>query len=454
MAEPQLASRGSALRIAWPASLAAIVTPLLGLIDTAVLARGADTQALAGASLAGAVFSLLYWSFGFLRMSLSGLSAQALGADDEARLRGHLLQGTAFGLLIGCLLLALGGPIAAGAQALMVDSSNASAGAGEAMRTYLGIRLWAAPAVITTTAILGWLTGQGRTLFLMLVTIGTAAINAVLSIWLVLGLDQGIAGLALATAIAEVCGLLLAMGSAAHVLARRGGIFSGWSVAAARQGLGAVLSLNRDIVIRTLLLDLVFLSFARFGAGFGDLTVAANHVLLNLVLTTTLLLDGPAIAAETFVGQALGADTRRRELFDAAWKRTGEIAIAMAVFLLVVLAVLGGPLLALTIGDGPNNQALIAEARRFLPWAVVMPLAVGVAYHLDGVYIGATRGAALRNTMAGATALYFATAFVLTDALGNHGLWLAFLLFMAARGLGLVLVWPRFRPMLATPRPA
>ncbi|NNU16594.1 MATE family efflux transporter [Parvularcula sp. ZS-1/3] len=448
-AAPQPATLRSAFAIAWPASLAAIITPVLGLTDVAVLARGAEAEALAGASLAGAVFSLLYWSFSFLRMSLSGLVAQALGADDEGMLRARLVQGALFGFAVGLLLLILQAPIIAGAQLFLVDTSEASAAAGDAMRSYIGIRIWGAPAVITTTALLGWFTGQGRTGLLMAVTIGTASVNAVLSILFVLVFGWGIEGLALATALAELSGLLIGLGGAAWVLAQRGGVLAHWSRARMRDGLGALLSLNGDIFVRTLLLDSIFVSFARFGADFGDVTLAANHVLLNLVLALTLFLDGPAIAAETYVGQAVGSKTRREELFSAAWRETAKIAGAMALALFLLLVLFGDLLLSLTVGEGSDTAAVLAEAKRFLPWAVLMPLATAAAYHLDGIYIGATRGAALRNTMAVATALYFAAVFLLREPLGNHGLWAAFVLFMAARGVLLVLTWRGFRPLLS-----
>ncbi|GGY54955.1 MATE family efflux transporter [Parvularcula lutaonensis] len=453
-AAPKPATLRSAFAIAWPASLAAIVTPLLGLIDIAVLARGAETYALAGASLAGAVISVLYWTFGFLRMSLSGLAAQAIGANDEPRLRAHLVQGAGLGFAIGLILLLLSPLVIAGAHWLLVESSEASARAGEAMRTYLGIRLLAAPLALTTTAMLGWFTGQGRTGLLMLVTISTAAINAVLSIIFVLGLDQGIAGLAAATALSELSGFLIACASASFVLTKRGGLKTGWSLSKVREGASAVISLNLDIFIRTAILTLVIASFTRLGAGFGDLTVAANHVLLNIVLTATLLLDGAAIAAETLVGQALGAGKSKRELFRAAWQKTAELTAMLTLALLLVLSLFGDQILGIAIGKGEGNAALAEEAMHYYPWVIASPLAVAIAFHLDGVYIGATRGAALRNTMAASGAVYVTAAFVLIPVFANHGLWAAFLLFMIARGVGLVLLWPGFTSLTATPQHA
>ncbi|MEE4211315.1 MAG: MATE family efflux transporter, partial [Parvularcula sp.] len=337
----------SVAALAWPAALAAIVTPLLGVIDTAVLTRGAAVEDLAGASLAAAVFSVVYWTFGFLRISLSGLTAQALGAGDEGRLRGQLAQALALGLLIGLGLLLFTPVIGRGANLLLIRGSEASPEAAEAMATYLQVRLLAAPAALGTTVILGWLTGQGRTGFLSVVTIGTALINAGLSILFVLVQDQGIAGLAAATALAEAAGFLMALAAVLFILHRRGGIRAAWRRSAMTQGLGAVLSLNRDIFIRTAVLTVVFTSFARFGASFGDLTVAANHVLINLALTVTMLLDGTAIAAETYVGRAFGAAKERRALFRAAWRRSTEVAAAIALGIAILLLAFGDDLVRL-----------------------------------------------------------------------------------------------------------
>jgi MATE family multidrug resistance protein len=427
--------------VAWPAALAAIVTPLLGVIDTAVLTRGASMEALAGASLAAAVFSIVYWTFGFLRMSLSGLTAQALGAGDEVRLRSQLAQGLALGIGIGVLLVLLAVPIGWAASRILIEGSEASKAAGEAMRTYIAIRILAAPASLGTTAILGWLTGQARTGLLSVVTIGTALINAGLSILFVLVQDKGVGGLAAATALAETAGFILAVGSVLLILRGRGGIAAGWEKAALTRGLGAVLSLNRDIFLRTAVLTFVFASFARFGAGFGDRTVAANHVLINLALTATMLLDGTAIAAETFVGQAVGAKERRKELFEAAWRRSSELAMGLAVLLTLGLVLFGRELVAMTIGEGPDAAAVLDEAQRFLPWLVLSPLVFAPAFQLDGIFIGATRGRALRNAMLAAGAVYGVAVLTLPQAFGNHGLWLALFVFMGARGAALLPGW-------------
>ncbi|MEM9284631.1 MAG: MATE family efflux transporter [Pseudomonadota bacterium] len=441
-AGPRPATLRTAFAIAWPASLAAIITPVLGLIDIAVLGRGADAVALAGASLGGAVISVLYWSFGFLRMSLSGLSAQALGSKDEVQLRAYLLQGLGIGFTVGFVILILASPIIAAGHMLLVETSEASEDAGRAMETYLRVRLLAAPAVIATTAVLGWLTGQGRTGLLMAITTAIAVINACLSVLFVLRMDQGIAGLAAATALAEVAGLALGGLAVLWVTHQRGGIRRHWSLARARMGLGATMSLNRDIFIRTFLIDIVLLSFARLGAGFGDLTVAANHVLLNLILSVTLLLDGPAIAAETFVGQASGARQNKAALFDAAWRETAKIIAAEALFLFLCLAVFSSAVLRVIVGDGPDSSVVIAEAQRFMPWAIFMPLAVAAAYQLDGVFIGATRADKLRDTMAMSALVFGAVAALSMPLIGNHGLWMALLIFMLMRGALLLHAWP------------
>ena len=223
----------------------------------------------------------------------------------------------------------------------------------------------------------------------------------------------------------------------------------GWDVAALQSRAGDVLSLNRDIFIRSAVLTVVLSSFARFSAQFGDLTVAANHVLINLILLATLILDGAAIAAETLVGQALGSTTARAERFSAAVRTTSQLTATMALVLTALLLVLSDPILHATIGNGPSADQLIREAGQFFFWVIISPIILGPAFEMDGIFIGATRGGAMRNAMAASGLVYFGAAFLLPGLFGNHGLWAAFMLFMAARAVTLLIAWPGFQVQIA-----
>ncbi|MEM9233925.1 MAG: MATE family efflux transporter, partial [Pseudomonadota bacterium] len=298
------ATTKSAFHLAWPASLAAMVTPLLGVVDSAVLARAGTPADIAGVALASAVVSLLYWPLAFLRMSSAGQAAQALGENDEAGLRALLLQGMILGGFLGLIVLVLRGPVTDLSVVTMADDAVSPEAIG-AMTTFLEIRFLAAPFAIASTAAVGWLSGQGRTGLMSIAVISTIVVNAILDITFVLAFDMGVAGIALGTAIAEVMGIIFLGLAILYVLHQRGGFRSGWDRARLTDNLRGFFSLNANIFVRTLMLALTFAWFMRAGSRFGDLTLAANQVLMQILLVMGLALDGPAIAAESLIGRAL-----------------------------------------------------------------------------------------------------------------------------------------------------
>jgi MATE family multidrug resistance protein len=431
-----------AAALAWPASLAAIVAPLLGLIDTAVLARAAGPADIAGVALAGAVFSLLYWTLGGLRMSASGLAAQAHGAEDEAGVRAELVKAVGISAAIGLALLLLKHPIALLAEAAMTSGTEASGEAAAAMRTYVDIRLWGVPAVALSNACLGWLVGQGRLRLVMAVLVGIMGLNAGLDVWFVLYEGMGVRGIALGTLIAEVAGGGVLLAACVLVLRQRGGLRTSWVPARFAEDLRGVLSLNADLLLRTVILAFTFAWFVRAGGRFGDVTLAANQVLLQGVLVSTLVIDGAAVAAQTLVGQALGAREARRERFRAAVEATTKLAALIAGGLFLLLLLFGEAGLRAIVPPGEEAGTVFAEARGYLWWVIVAPLVLAPSFQLDGVFIGATKGRALRNGMIASAGVFAAGVRLLPPLMGNHGLWLAFALFMLARAATLLPAWP------------
>ena len=444
----------AAFSLAWPASLAAIVTPLLGLVDAGVLARHAGPADIAGVALAGAVFSLIYWPLGGLRKSAAGLSAQAHGAGDEAGLRAHLVKAVAICGGIGFALLALKWPIAALAEVGMTSGTEASAAATEAMRAYTDIRLWGVPAVALLAGGLGWLTGQGRLKLVMAVLVSVTLLNAALDLWFVAGLGFGVRGIAYGTLAAEVAGCALCFGAVAWVLVQRGGLRASWDRSRFAEDSRRVLAMNADMLARTVILSLVFAWFVRAGGRFGDVTLAANQVLMNLVLLTTLVIDGAAIAAQTMVGQALGAKDRRAERFRAAVAETSKLSAVFAVALFALMLAFGADVLHAVVPPGADAGQVFAVGLEYLPWVIAAPLVLAASFQLDGIYIGATRGRALRDGMIAAGAVFVLCVIALPGALGNHGLWLAFAAFMAARAVFLLRAWDGFAPLTAPATPA
>lgn len=431
----------SAFQLAWPASLAAMITPLLGVIDTAVLARAGVPADIAGVALASAVISLLYWPLGFLRMSTAGLVAQRHGNEDEAGLRAVLGKSVVLGLVMGTLVLMLSVPITSLASVVMVDDA-VSGDAVDAMGTYLSIRLLAAPFVIGMYAAVGWLSGQGRTGLMSLTVVSMTVVNAVLDILFVLTFDMGVAGIAIGTAIAELLGAIFITAAILYVLHKRGGIRMAWDRQRLTRNLSAFFALNANIFLRTLLLAASFAWFIRAGSQFGDLTLAANQILMQIVLTVGLMLDGPAIAAEALVGKALGKTSGRLNAFRDSVRATTKLTIYMAVGLFIFMAVGKGLVLTAVI-PAESAPALRQEVEHYYIWAILAPIILAAPFYIDGVFIGATRGRELRNSMLGAVVIFAAGVYFLRPLFGNHGLWLAFSIYVSVRAGMLMLWWGR-----------
>ncbi|MEM6649351.1 MAG: MATE family efflux transporter, partial [Pseudomonadota bacterium] len=319
-----------------------------------------------------------------------------------------------------------------------------------AMRIYIETRLLGAPFAVAFFAGVGWLTGQGRMALMMAVVIFMTFINAVLDVYFALMLEMGAQGIALGTALAEGSGAILMGLGILWVLHKRGGLKQNWIPARMRENLRGVLSLNADIFLRTFCLALVFAYFTRAGGQFGDLTLAANQVLMHIVMVASLLLDGPAIAAETLVGKALGRrQEKRRASFYEAVTTTSLIGGVGALTMAMGLLFFHETIIGLVVPQGEANADLFKEALKYVPWAIIFPLILFLPFQIDGIYIGATRGRALRNSMVIAAALFAAAIFLGVPALGNHGLWLAFSVFMLGRGLTLLAMWKGFTPLIS-----
>lgn len=432
---PAVPGYGAVWRIAWPIILANSAVPLLGLADTAIIGNVGGTVDLAAIALGALIFNFLYWGFGFLRMGTTGLTAQAAGARDEAELRSVLGRALLIGGAIGAGLWAGQGVLTAGALALLqADAAVETAAAG-----YVAVRIWGAPAALAVYGVLGWFIGlkDSRTVLILQVTLN--GLNIALDILFAAVLGWGLEGVAAGTALAE----WLTAGVAAILVVRRlrtrapGRSGWAWSRLTAPGPLLNTLAVNGDIFIRTLFLILGFAWFTNASATFGPTALAANYVLLQFLAVSSYLLDGFAFAAEALVGEAVGA--RNRPLFQAALRRSSVMALAGAAGL-TVLFLGGGPLAidALTSEDNVRSAA-----KQFLVFAALQPVIAVACFQLDGIFIGATRTGAMRNAMMLSFAAYLGASAALTPWAGNAGLWTAFLIFFAARGvtLGAALPW-------------
>jgi MATE family multidrug resistance protein len=419
------------LRLAAPIIVSNISVPLLGAVDTAVVGHLPDPAYLGGVAVGSMVFDFLYWGFGFLRMGTSGFVAQARGAGDGAEVRAVLGRALMTAGALGALILALQGPIGATALGLV----GASPAVGASAAGYVAVRVWSAPATLANYALLGWLFGMQRPKTALVLQVFSNGLNIALDLWFVVGLGWGVAGVAGASVIADYAAAALGLWLILRTLPGQ----AGWDRRRllARDRLTALFRVNRDIFVRTLCLIFAFAWFTAQGARLGDVTLAANAVLLNLQSIMAYGLDGFAFAAEALVGGAVGA--RDRPAFVALTRAVTQWSVGLAVLVAAAYGVFGSAIVAL-FTDLP---AVRATAAMYLPWMVASPLVSVWSYVLDGIYVGATRTAEMRNGMAIALGSYLVAAQLLLPAWANHGLWLAFLILMLMRAATLGAWFPR-----------
>lgn len=426
--------------LAWPIILTNLSSPLLGAVDTAVMGHLPDAAYIGGVAVGAIVFSFLFWGFGFLRMGTTGFTAQAFGADNAVELRAALVRPLALGAAFGSLLVLLQGPIAAAVFPLIDASEEVTAFA----IAYYDIRIWSAPATLIQYGVIGWLLGLQRPWAAMATQIAVNSLNIVLDLYFVLELGWGVEGVAAATLIAEIAGTLIGLAIVARTLRGVGGGWD-WPAILRRDRLIALFRVNRDIFIRTLCLILATSSFTAQSAAMSDVVLAANAILINLQHFLAHGLDGFAHAAEILGGGAVGARDRSafRRIVMAATRLTVVSTLAIA----AAYALFGEGI----IGLFTDIQAVVDAAMVYLPWMILSPILSAPSYLLDGLFIGATRTAAMRNAMIISLLVFLAACYLLVPALENHGLWLAFMIFMIARAVTLAVAYPALERSISAP---
>jgi MATE family multidrug resistance protein len=419
------------LALTLPMTLANVTTPLLGFVGATVIGRLGDAALLGAMALGAVIFDAIFWSFGSLRMATAGLTAQAVGARDAHEIDRTLARALAAALLVGAVIVLLQGPIGRAAFALSGASPAVIAG----LSAYFHIRIFAAPFTLANYAILGSVLGRGRTDLGLLLQVAINLTNILLTLALVLGADLSVAGAGLATLIAEAAGAVLGL----VVLARLGSrpFAVPFGVVRDPRALARMLSVNADVMVRTLLLVACITLFSALGARSGDVVLAANAVLWNLFMIGGFFLDGFATAAETLCGQAVGARD------EARFRCAAGLSLAWCLVFGAVIA--GGFLIAgnAFIDAVTTNPEVRTMARLYLLPAALAPLLAAVPFAFDGIYIGATWTRAMRNLMLAASAAYgLALIAVHSFSLGNGGLWLSFLILLAGRGVSQALAYP------------
>lgn len=434
MAEPPggaAITHARVLKIALPIVLSNATIPILGAVDTAVVGQIGQAAPIGAVGMGAVILASVYWIFGFLRMGTSGLVAQAHGAGNRSETGAVLMRALMIAGVAGLGLIALQSALAALAFRLAPASAEVEALA----RDYIAIRIWGAPATIGLYAVTGWLIAVERARSVLVLQLWINGLNVLLDLWFVLGLGWGVPGVAAATLIAEWTGLALGLWLCrAAVL---GGGWPGWGRILEPGRLREMGRVNGDIMVRTVILQASFTTFVFLGAGQGDVTLAANQVLLQFLEITAYALDGFAFAAEALVGQAVGARARamvrRASVMTSRWGVAGAVALGLAFWL-------AGPAIIDLMATDPEVRA---TARLYLPWVALGPI-VGIAsWMFDGIFIGATLTREMRNAMIASVAVYAGALAFLLPAFGNHGLWAALMVLNVTRGVTMALFYGR-----------
>lgn len=407
--------------IALPMIISNIAAPLLGLVDTAIIGHLPDAIYLSSVAVGAMAINFIYLLAVFLRMSTTGVVAQAFGSKDNNLQRSYTVHGLAFAFSLGALILLLQPLILQLLWWLVEAEGPLQAYATE----YVQIRFWGAPAALGVLVILGVLLGRQQARLAMLLVILTNATNVVLDVLLVIGLDMNVRGAAWASVGAEWLTLACGLWMLRHSLGLRTEHFRSLNASVSKN----LLSLNSDIFIRSLVLQLCMAMMTAYASYIGATTVAANAVLLQFLMLISLGLDGIAYSAEALIGEAKGQQNRRRLRH---WLYISAFWSVLFALLYSVIFLLAGSTIIRLITSIP---AVIETAEIYLPWLIVLPLVAHWSYLFDGVFIGLSASKAMRNTMLLAAVFAFLPAWALTLSWGNHGLWFALCCFMLARGL-------------------
>lgn len=406
--------------------LSNVSVPLLGMVDTGVTGHLEDASYLGAVAVGGTIFGFLYMGVNFLRMGTTGIAAQRFGANDFDGLRVALGQALIVALAIAMALLLLQVPISTAALSLIGPDARVTGFAEQ----YFSIRIWSAPATLANFALIGWFLGLQNARVPLIIVLAINITNIILDLVLVILIGMKVDGVALASVIAEFTGLAVGIGFVLRELRRHSGYWIIAKLTRLRE-YGAFFAVNGHLFVRTMALMFTFAFVTAQGARQGQLILAANAILMNLQHLLAFALDGFAHAAEALVGKAVGEKNRQA--------LRHSVALALRWSLIVAVGFSGffwllGPSLIVILTDLPDIRATTV---RYLPWLILSPLVAVWSYLYDGVFVGATLAREMRDIMLLSAFVIFVPAWYALRFLGNDGLWLSFMLFMASRGIGM-----------------
>jgi len=419
------------LGIALPILVSNATIPLLGLVDTAVIGQLGQAAPIGAVGVGGVILASVYMLFTFLRMATSGLTAQAQGRGDRKEVALTLHRALLLAAVCGFAVILLHIPLLYGAFWF----SPASPEVESLAETYVSIRIFGAPAVIGLYALTGWMIALERAKTVLKLQLFINVINIALDLFFVMGLEMGVQGIATATLLGEWSGFVMALYLCRDAFLPA--VRSRWQAVLDRVALRQTMSMNADLVVRSVLLQFSYTSFVFLSAGQGDVGLAANQVLLQFLHLFSYMLDAFAFSAETLVGQAVGAKAvaplRRAARLSGQWALGGAVLLTLA-------AMFGGHAL---INAMTTDEAVRLEAARYLPWIWLLPLASFGSYIFDGIFIGATMARQMRNVMFVAIMIYVVVLLTTLPLLQNHALWLALFVLNISRTVLMARAYPQ-----------
>ncbi len=412
------------LALALPNIISNITVPLLGLVDIAIVGHLGDDSLIGGIAIGTAVFNFIYWNFAFLRMGASGCTAQAYGARNFTEIASVFVRALILALAAALLLVVFQRPIGHAVFLLMDGTPHTMSYAAD----YFYARIWAAPATISMFAFHGWYIGMQNSRFPMYISIGVNVVNLIFCLWFALGLGWGIVGVAWGTVVAQYSGLVLSI-VLWGVYYRRFLWYIRIRECLKLDALLAFFKINRDIFLRTACIVVVYTFFTSASSGMGDTMLAVNTLLMQLFTLFSYLMDGFAYAGESLAGRYTGAHNVQ------ALNRCVRLLLVWGGVVAVLYTgvyVFGWRTVLSLFTESP---AILSEAGGYVGWLIAIPLVAFIPFTIDGILIGATRTAVMRDSVFLSTALFFAVYYGFRSVIGNNALWAAFLLFLIARGI-------------------
>lgn len=413
------------LQLALPSIIANITIPLVGMVDVAISGRLGSAAMIGGMAIATMLFELLYWNFGFLRISTAGITAQAYGRRDFKDAAKALEQSIFTALLAALFILAIQYYFVE-VSFLVIDTSEE---VEKLARSYFFIRIWAAPATLSLFSIRGWFIGMQNTKSPMLIDITVNLVNLVVAYSLALHTKLGFLGIAWGTLIAQYSGLLVAAFLYLKYYSKRFSKYLNIRESIKYKEIRSYMMMNGNLFVRSISFHLIYSGFTIFVAKYGDTQLAVSTILMKLMLLYSYFIDGFAYAGEALTGRYIGAK-------DQLSLRKGVKTIFLWGLVIAFIATLfysfSGEFL---FGLMTNNEEVVLASKEYIPWLLLMPIISYIAFTWDGIYIGATASASIRNTMLAAAVGFFITYIILKSSYGIHALWIAYFVHLAIRSL-------------------